>query len=193
MSAVQMTIASLAVALFLDGTFAICPFPFFQVVFFTVKVGQNKYQIAAALLPNKLESTYREVFEKLKAECVANGTPMDLIYVHHDCEMAIINAVRFVFSTASIRLCRFHVVDAIRRHANSLGLRPLLRARGDLKKFYARIRQVFCFPPDLQPRVWTLLLSFLGRDTKELPPVVAFLDYLVGYMLFLLFLQAEYN
>ena len=63
-----MTIASMAVALFLDGTFAICPFPFFQVVFFTVKVGQNKYQIAAALLPNKLESTYREVFQKLKAD-----------------------------------------------------------------------------------------------------------------------------
>ena len=56
MSAVMILIAMAAVCLFLDGTFAICPFPFYQIVFLRAKVGQNIYTIATALLPNKQET-----------------------------------------------------------------------------------------------------------------------------------------
>ena len=46
-----------------------------------------------------------------------------------DCEMAI----KSVFPSTQVRLCRFHIVDAIRRHANAQGLRPICRVSENLR------------------------------------------------------------
>ena len=68
MSDIQMEIAATVDSIFLDGTFSISPKPFYQVVFITGKVEDNVFPIATALLPNKLEATYREVLEKIKGD-----------------------------------------------------------------------------------------------------------------------------
>ena len=64
--------------------------------------------------------------------CVAPGC--DFVYVHNDCEQAIINSVKYVFPNAEIKLCRFYIVDAIRRHANSQGLRRIIKDRSDFRQ-----------------------------------------------------------
>lgn len=58
MSEAQIDIAASSDSLFLDGTFAICPEPFYQVVFLRCKVGENRYTVGTAFLPNKRETTY---------------------------------------------------------------------------------------------------------------------------------------
>ena len=55
MSDKQMEVASQATSLFVDGTFATCPEPFFQTVVLRAKVGENRYTIGTAFLPNKQE------------------------------------------------------------------------------------------------------------------------------------------
>ena len=47
---------------------------------------------------------------------------VDFVFVHSDCEPGLINAVKAVLPNIQPRLCPFHIVDAIRRNANSLGL-----------------------------------------------------------------------
>ena len=97
MSDTQVEIAAASDTLFIDGTFSICPSPFFQVVFCSAKVGENVFPIATALLPNKLEATYRDVLELIRDVCEENGKSLDFIYCHSDCEQGILNAVRVSF------------------------------------------------------------------------------------------------
>ena len=182
MSDAQMEAALESDTANIDGTFTMCPEPFFQVVFLRVKVGENRFTVATALLPNKQEKTYTEVLEKLVEVCASAGKELDFVFVHSDCEQAIINSVKKVFSQCRPRLCRFHVVDAIRRFANGNGLRPIINQRSDFKRFYGRVRQIFFFPPSLWPRVWNILVSLLGNETKEIPAVQRFLSYLVCFL-----------
>ena len=175
-----MEIAASSQTIFMDGTFSICPFPFYQVVFLNALVGENVYQIATALLPNKEQQTYTDVLQLIKDICAENNHVFDPVYVHSDCEVAIVNAVQKVFPNAQNRLCRFHINDAARKNKDSHGLRPLINRNQHLKDFYGRIMQIFFFPPNLWPRIWELVKKHLG-DAQDLPGVQSFIDYLVSY------------
>jgi hypothetical protein len=65
MSPTQIEIAFAGESLFIDGTFSMCPFPFYQVLFLRTRVGSNRYIICTCLLPNKQEQTYHDVFAKI--------------------------------------------------------------------------------------------------------------------------------
>ena len=118
-----MEIAAESSSLFIDGTFAICPKPFKQVLILRGKVGSSVHTIAYALLPDKKEKTYNDTLKAILEVC----TEMDVAYVHCDCEQGLVNAVERHFPNAQIRLCFFHVSDAIRRRVSSQGLRGTLR------------------------------------------------------------------
>ena len=181
MSDVQAQIAVEADTLFLDGTFAITPEPFFQVFILRAKVGDNRYTIAYALLPNKREITYTELFQLLVDVCqAATDKTINPVSIHIDCELAIINSVIKVFKNVQIRLCRFHIVDAIRVNGDKVGLRRLIKDHNDLKRFYNKVRQIFFFPPPLWPRTWKLMVDLLSREVRDHPTVAKFLEYLVS-------------
>ena len=179
MSDIQVEIAADADSLFIDGTFSITPVPFFQVLFISAKVGENVFPIAAALMPNKAESSYTEVLEMIKLVCEKGNHVLDFTYIHSDCETAIVNACKEVFPNGQKRNCYFHVTDAIRKSGNRFGCRPLINRKPDLKLFYNRVRQIFFFPPDLWPRLWLLMISKLCEETREHPAIERFLEYLV--------------
>ena len=125
----QVQIASPCTHLFIDGTHLTCPPPWPQTVVLRGKTGDSVHTIGWALLPNKLEKTYKEVLQKFKDICSEADQPLDFSYVHQDCEVAMINAVKCVFPDAEIKLCLFHIEDAIWRKVNSLGLKPLLKKK----------------------------------------------------------------
>ena len=176
----QIEIAGQTDTIFVDGTFSICPHPFFQVFIVSAKVGQNVFPMATALMPNKLQSSYRDLFEKIKIICEEKGE-IDFVHIHSDCEQGILNATKEVFPNAENHLCRFHVVDVQRKNANTFGLRPIINQNSEFKNFYASQRQIYFFPPDYWPRLWQIFLSKLSTETKNLPPVQRFLAYLVRY------------
>ena len=180
MTDVQIQIAATADTIFSDGTFSTCPAPFFQIVYISAKVEENTYPVATALLPNKLEGTYKDVVELFCAVCEEYGMPVDFIYFHSDCEPGLINGVKAVLPNVQPRLCRFHIVDAIRRNANSLGLRPLINRRSNMKNFYGRLQQIFFFPISIWHRIWGLLQREMGAEISEHPAVQNFLIYLVS-------------
>ena len=179
-SNVQVAIGGKSKKGFLDGTFFSTPPPFFQTTYLNCKVGENTYPIAFALLPNKLETTYREMLEKVKEVCEEQGVCLDFIYLHSDCEVAIINSVKAVFPNCQIRLCRFHIVDAIRRKANALGLRPIINRNDDFKAFYGRLREILNLPPHVWPQALDVVKGQLQPETKAIPAVQSFIEYTVS-------------
>ena len=87
MSAVQIDIALESDTLFLDGTFAITPEPFYQTFILRGKVGNNRYTIGTALLPNKKETTYKELLQKMVDVIKdSTGKTLNFDFVHSDCE-----------------------------------------------------------------------------------------------------------
>ena len=111
--------------------------------------------------------------------CASAGKILDFTYFHCDCERGIINAVKSVFPNAQIKLCRFHVVDAMRRNGNQMGFRKVMNQHADCKKFFSRVRQILFYPPCLWPRVLKILWDELGTGSKAHPVVIAFYEYLV--------------
>ena len=179
MSDTGTEIGSQMTAVKIDCTFGITSEPFYQTLYMLGEVGDNNFHVATAFMPNKLEETYIDVFAKIKSVCEENGRSMDMVYVHCDCEQALMNAIKAEFPNAQIRLCRFHVVDAIRRNVNTGGLRPLVNRNDNFKQFYYRERETFYFPPSLWPRIWNLLIKQLGTEILNLPLVKQHLDYMV--------------
>ena len=175
----QMEIGCEADTLFIDGTFSICPEPFYQIVFMRAKVGTDRYTIATALLPNKQEKTYTEMLKCIAKTYEENGKTFDFVFVHCDCEQGLINAIQSVIISAEVKLCRFHVVDAIRRHGNSHGLRQAMKQFPDFKRFYGRVRQIFFYPPKVWPKIWNVLVEQMTPEAKCHPDINHFLDYLV--------------
>ena len=181
MSDAQIEIASASNSLFIDGTFSIAPEPFYQVIFMTGIVGGNKFPIATALLSNMLQSTYREILQKLQDVCQENNQPVDFIFIHSDCEQAVINAVKEVFPDSQPKLCRFHILDAERRWLDKKGLRTFVNSNVTFRRFYRRSLNIFFFPYHLWPRIWELMINQLDAETKAFPGVENFLDYMVSF------------
>ena len=144
-------------------------------------VGENRFPIATALLPNKLQTTYREILEKLRDVCEENNRPVDFVFIHSDCEVAIINSIKEVFPESQPKLCRFHITDAERRTLDKKGLRGFVHSNATFKRFYRRCLNIFFFPYHLWPRIWELMMNQLDAETKEFPGVSDFIDYVVSF------------
>jgi hypothetical protein len=151
---------------------------FLRTLFGRTKIGQNRFTVASALLPNKHEQIYKDLFCKTKSVCETENSPLDFVFVHHDCERAIINAVKYAFPNSKIELCYFHVMDAIRKYISSHGFRPILKNHEDFEKFFRRFCQLFFFPTAYCPRLLTLSIDELETRTKELPVVIQCLSYI---------------
>ena len=141
---------------------------------------ENTYPIAFILMPNKLQQTYTQSLDLVKEMCASNVVQLRFDYLHTDCEMALINAIRHVLPETEIRLCRFHVVDAIRRQADTLGLRPVIKNNVNFKTFYDRAKQVFFFPTTLWSCVWELITNDLNEATLGMEAVQEILGYFVS-------------
>ena len=135
-------------------------------------------------MANKLQASYKDVFEKIKIICADKGEQIDFVHIHSDCEQGILNAAREVYPNAENHLCRFHVVDAQSKNANTFGVRSIINQNSEFKNFYSAQRQIYFFPPDYWPRLWQIFMSHLSTETKTLPPVQRFLAYLVRVVVF---------
>ena len=174
----QIEMAEKAESLFLDGTFSTCPAPYKQLLILRGKIDSSVHTLAYALLPDKKEKTYSDVLKEWKAICSAKGKPLDFLFCHSDCERAILNAVTRSFPNVNIRVCHFHVADAIRRHCSSLGLTRLIRSNKNFQAFYERCRNIFYFPSHLWPELWKKMKSSLSPSMQRHSGVAKFIEYM---------------
>ncbi len=122
-------------SLFVDGTFGTSPRLFYQI--FTVHAVTNgrHLPLVYCLLPNKRQETYQRVFQLL--EKVRVNLQLDLLpsLLVSDFELAIMNAARSIFPSASIKGCYFHFCQAILRKIQELGLQVEYKENQELRSF----------------------------------------------------------
>ena len=133
--------ASLATELFADGTYRIVPNGFATLYTIHSIIGGVPYPIFFCLMQNEREETFMRVLAVVKpflrsfdANCI----------VHADCQRSAINAFKKTFE-CGVRLCLFHVNQALWRYVSKVGLAP---GYNDAKKprLHAWIRRLMAFP-----------------------------------------------
>ena len=103
---------------FCDGTFKVVPELFYQLYSIHCLVSKRTMPCVFALLPNKRQSTYEELFNQLRA-VNARLNPSAIMI---DYEKAAMNAISNVFPNANIKGCFFHLSQAIYRKVQTEGL-----------------------------------------------------------------------
>uniref|UniRef100_A0A914YY94 MULE transposase domain-containing protein n=1 Tax=Panagrolaimus superbus TaxID=310955 RepID=A0A914YY94_9BILA len=106
-----------------DGTFEKCPAPFKQVytivaVFPDLPERQKSFICGIVFASNKTQSTYEEIFQRLKEELDGDigVTPKEFRFDH---EMAAIQSARAEFPDAEILTCNFHYTRNLGDYARS--------------------------------------------------------------------------
>jgi hypothetical protein len=81
-----------------DGTFSVCPEPFFQLYTVHAHLGAASYPAAFLFLPGKKKLHYREALQELKAHVLAAGnpssSPLPLRRYLIDFEAAVMSEIR---------------------------------------------------------------------------------------------------
>jgi hypothetical protein len=104
-----------------DGTFKACPEVFYQLFVIHALIDSKALPMLYALLPNKLQNTYVELFESLKTLDQA----LEPVSVIVDLEQASINAIMHVFPNSRIAGCAFHLAQNLWRRIQRNGLTQL--------------------------------------------------------------------
>jgi hypothetical protein len=103
---------------FMDGTFSITPPLFSQVFVIMAKRGEYVFPVIYALLPNKQQLTYSQLFTTL-VNIWPDFSPASISL---DFESALINAAQTKFPSAKIDGCLFHLMKNFRKHLSTAGL-----------------------------------------------------------------------
>ena len=164
-------------SLFIDGTFSTCPFPFYQTITLLGKAGGKVYLLGWALLPNKQQSTYKDVLTMMRETCSEAGVDLDFSFIYMDGERAIINASKAVFEDSQQIICHFHISDAQRRYGGNQ-MADLVKKKKDLKTFYLRSKKIFFLRWEVWPTTWRLMKEDLEPETLLLPEVTSYIAYM---------------
>ena len=93
------------------------------------------------LMPNELERTFVRAFEVVKP---LMGSYNETCTAHVDCQLAAVNAIRVVFG-CSIRICLFHLNQAVWRSVSRFGLAGYYN-NTRFPKLHVWIRRLFALP-----------------------------------------------
>lgn len=103
-----------------DGTFEMAPDSSYQVYTLHGYVHDEAMALAWALLPNKSQASYTELFGVLKDTFVQMfGDAGQRTFVT-DFELAAINALQSTFPSSAVKGCTFHFRQAITRKVQSV-------------------------------------------------------------------------
>lgn len=110
-------------SLFADGTFKVCPPPFYQLFIMYTSFGNWMKPCLYCLLPRKTELTYTVLFSALKEMATARGHEFKCETARTDFENGLMNSIRHNFDGIHVMGCFFHLCSAIYKKAMELDLR----------------------------------------------------------------------
>lgn len=163
--------------IYLDGTFTYCTKFFLQL--FTLHIIKNGHYIPLAfcLLPNKLEKTYKKLFELLRNKCEQCKFTLAPKHAVVDFEIAIHNAIKSVWPNVKLVGCRFHLRQAWFRKIQNLGLTSTYKDKTSIKGKW--IRYIFGLPFLSSQEVGDCFAFELSSIQPQEEPFVKLADYFV--------------
>ena len=134
---------------FMDGNFAMAPPGFLQMYVIRVPLGTTAVTTVYALVQNKSQDTYDEMFRAIMNYCEVVGLFPDPLTVLCDFELADIRSVNDVLGgDVNIQACFYHFTQATWRKIQELGLVQRYRADDDFKMFCAKLDGLAFLPID---------------------------------------------
>jgi hypothetical protein len=153
-----------------DGTFDVCPEPFYQLYTVHAHLGADTYPAAYFFMPGKKKGHYREALQELKAHLTAAdpASPLPLRRYLIDLEVAVMSEVRTVFGRAvSVSGCHVHMRRNLRRRLQDLKYLQTLALKNHRFNFFiAAISALAYVPVDEVGDYYKALLE------EELPSVL---------------------
>ncbi|CAN7945386.1 unnamed protein product, partial [Ixodes hexagonus] len=135
---------------FVDGTFFSCPSLFYQMLTISVVKERCSFNVAYFLRPGKSRDVYVQAFEHCRAALTDLNLSVSFDLVRTDFELALIQAILFVFPGARHRGCHFHFSQAIWRKVQELGLSKAYRLDTSVAGFVRKMISLAFVPPNFQ-------------------------------------------
>lgn len=110
-----------APTVFADGTFKVCPDPFYQLYILHKPYGNRMRPCLWCLFPRKTGLMYDTFLTQFKNLAAARGILIAWIVFRCDFEAAVMNSVKTAFPHVSVIGCFFHLCSAMYRKAMELG------------------------------------------------------------------------
>jgi len=160
---------------FIDGTLKYCPRLFYQLVtIHTVKNGEY-VPLVYLLLPNKSEDTYVNAFLAVVTEAQKLGFLFQPKSIVCDFEVGLQNAIKLVWPSADLVVCRFHVTQAWWRKMQELGLQTAYYEQGEVGRWLQWIFGLPLLSPEDSVECFTdEFMSCIPDDDR----IVKFVDYM---------------
>ena len=149
---------------FCDGTFGISPESFYQVYTIHCMLNGRVYPCIYALLSNKRQSLYQELFQLL-GEFMGRGNSPTTITM--DFELAAINAARSVFPDALLHGCYFHFRQSLYRKIQTLGLQQKYASDLEFSHNMKKYASLAFVPPDDVQEAFASLKSSMQVEVDE--------------------------
>lgn len=145
-----------------DGTFKICPTPFYQLYTFHINISLdensvNFVPVLYILLANKTQAIYERLFTILKEQFM-----IQIDQYKCDFELAVIQAVKKVYPNVKVTGCYFHYWKALVKMSKKLGFENLK----DGKHITQLYMQLPLLPPILIPEA-ILGIQEKANDSAE--------------------------
>jgi hypothetical protein len=152
----QLEILSKAERWHIDGTFNASPNLFYQLYSIHAWLFNEMHVCVFALLKNKLQTTYVELFNELKEKASISLNPKMIV---SDFEIAAINAAKMCCPGVVIKGCHFHFNQAIKKNIKSHGLEQEYLKNSDLHD-WLKVFMIFpLLPPININYVWSYQLQ----------------------------------
>jgi hypothetical protein len=143
-----------------NGTFEMAPTSTFQL--YTVHGYLNGEGMALfwALLPNKTQGTYVEMWTAVRDALVSKfGDTGNIWCFLTDFELAAIHAIQEVFPQTNVKGCTFHFRQAIMRHVGNEGLQTVYNSRNpsSIREWIRQLMAMSMLPAFVVPYAWEFL------------------------------------
>ena len=150
---------------FADGTFDIAPTSHYQLYSIHCSHNNRVFPCVYAILSNKKQSMYEDLFAQLKEYCAENE-PESITF---DFELAAINAASIIFPSSNLNGCFFHLSQSFYRKIQQLGLQKKYGSDASFANKCKMIPAMAFIPLDEVEPVFEELKSHLSDDGfKEL-------------------------
>ena len=153
-------------ALYVDGTFQVCPSMFMQLFTINGFVSGQQFPLVYALLPSKSRADYNRMFTYLKEELQNRGLQMSPQSVMADFELAVIQSLEMQLPGVEIQGCYFHFSQCLWRKVQALGMADLYKNDADTRNFIHKAAALPFIPPRFIRIAWTLVESEAPKTSK---------------------------
>ena len=165
---------------FIDGNFAMAPPGFLQMYVIRVPLGTTAITTVYALLQNKSQDTYDEMYRTIMNYCEVLGLFPDPLTVLCDFELAVIRSVNDVLGgDINIQACFYHFTQATWRKIQELVLVQCYKTDEDFKMLCAKLDGLAFLPIDDVIRGFDFLRASTPEGAEQLVQYFA-QTYVIG-------------